>query len=64
MSARRDQKALEAMQRYGGGFASALATAWQRADHDNGARLRTAFPDLLDKYRDIAAQVGLLEEET
>lgn len=46
-----DLKALEAMKRYGGGFASRLAEAWMHADMQNSAKLREAFGDLLDNYR-------------
>ena len=45
--------ALRMMERYGGGFAGALAVAWQRADADNQARLEKAFPDLLQRYAEF-----------
>ncbi|PNQ49677.1 hypothetical protein C1141_21720, partial [Vibrio agarivorans] len=51
-----ESDAIEAMQKYGGGFASALAVAWARADADNLMRLRSAFPELLAKYTRIAEQ--------
>jgi 2-oxo-4-hydroxy-4-carboxy--5-ureidoimidazoline (OHCU) decarboxylase len=38
------------MQRFGGGFVKALAEAFQRADTENRARIRTAFPEYWDKY--------------
>lgn len=41
---------IDAMERIGGGFASALARAWRRADLDNRARLRREFGDLLQSY--------------
>ena len=48
---------LVAMQRFGGGFASALAVAWMRADQNNAAKLRREFSDLLNSYaRFIGAQ--------
>jgi len=48
----RDEDALiEKMERFGGGFASALAIAWRRADLGNRQRLRLAFGDLLESYR-------------
>lgn len=50
--------ALEAMARYGGSFASRLAKAWHCADADNAARLRAAFPDLLEKYAAMAEATG------
>jgi hypothetical protein len=40
------------MMQYGGGFASALATAWFRADSGNRARIEKAFADLFAKYQD------------
>lgn len=45
-----EAKAIELMERIGGGFASALAVAWQRADLNNQHRLKAAFPDLLKQY--------------
>lgn len=41
---------IKAMQSYGGGFASALAEAWAKADMNNSARIEAAFPDLIEKY--------------
>lgn len=41
---------IAAMAQYGGSFAKALAAAWMRADADNAARLREAFPHLLAQY--------------
>ena len=48
---RDEQALLDSMEKFGGGFASALAIAWQRADSDNRNRLRLAFGDLLESYR-------------
>ena len=42
--------ALKMMEKFGGGFASALSIAWQRADVNNQYRLEQAFPDLLAQY--------------
>lgn len=39
------------MERFGGGFASKLATAWLNADGENAAKLRASFSDLLNNYR-------------
>ena len=47
-------RAAELMDRIGGGFASSIAQAFYRADASNRARLVAAFPDLFDRYRDIA----------
>lgn len=46
---------LKAMEQYGGGFASALAVAAQRADPTNMARLVAAFPDLFENYGPASA---------
>lgn len=50
-----DNAVLFTMGLYGGSFASALSKAWQLADPDNFARLRAAFPELWEKYRELAA---------
>ena len=41
---------LQTMLYHGGGFASALATAWMRADSVNGEALGRTFPELVRKY--------------
>ncbi len=41
---------LKNMEAYGGGFCSALAEAWYRADAGNSAKLAAAFPNLLADY--------------
>jgi 2-oxo-4-hydroxy-4-carboxy--5-ureidoimidazoline (OHCU) decarboxylase len=46
-------RAVQLMDRMGGGFASALAVAFYRADSDNRARILAAWPDLFEKYRRI-----------
>lgn len=53
------ENALIAMRRYGGGFVSALAEAWIRADHYNRAVLAAAFPDLLREYDAMAKARGV-----
>lgn len=40
-----------AMREHGGGFAVAIAKAWIRADAGNQAKLRGAFHDLVETYR-------------
>lgn len=35
---------------HGGGFVSALASAWLKGDPDNRARIDAAFPHLIEKY--------------
>jgi hypothetical protein len=41
---------LDAMERYGGGFVSALARAWRKADGENQAKLRDAFDGYYQQY--------------
>lgn len=45
---------VEAMQRFGGSFAQALGYAFAKADANNFARLKSAFPDLWAEYDDMA----------
>lgn len=40
----------ELAQQYGGGFVSALAVAWFKADRGNKARIEAAFPHLIEEY--------------
>ncbi len=44
--------AAKTMETYGGGFASALAQAFFRADLTNARRILTAFDDLFMKYHE------------
>ena len=53
-----NHKAAKAMERMGGGFASALALAYFRADSDNQARILGAFPELFEKHRRIARELA------
>ena len=53
-----DYAALIAMRKYGGSFASHLASAWMVADSTNSARLKDAFGDLLEQYRAMTQQVA------
>jgi len=45
-----DYLILEAMTTYGGSFVKTLAWAAQRADSENYAKLKAAFPELWDSY--------------
>lgn len=47
------QNAARCMERFGGGFATALSVALQRADSDNLQRLVEAFPDMIERYRNF-----------
>jgi hypothetical protein len=53
-----NHQAAKTMERMGGGFASALALAYFRADSDNQARILGAFPDLFERYRRIARELA------
>jgi len=51
------------MEKIGGGFASALALAYFRADGTNQARILGAFGDLFDLYRNRAFEELEHEEQ-
>ena len=53
-----NHKAAKIMERMGGGFASALAVAYFRADLDNQARILGAFPELFERYRRMARELA------
>lgn len=53
-----NHRAAQYMERMGGGFASALAVAYYRADSDNKARIVGAWQDLFEKYRRIARELA------
>jgi hypothetical protein len=50
MSPQQQFDTLRSMVYNGGGFAAALATAWQMADSSNSEALARAFPDMVRKY--------------
>ena len=58
MIANRDDylEAARLMQSIGGGFASHIAAAFFVADKDNTQRLLEAFPELFDRYKEMARQ--------
>jgi hypothetical protein len=41
---------VQAMGSFGGGFVTALATAFYRADSANARKLEAAFPEMVAKY--------------
>jgi len=43
-------KAAHNMEKYGGGFAEAIASAYFRGDSENKQRLLTAFGHLFERY--------------
>lgn len=53
-----DWPILDAMLRYGGSFVQALGKAAMRADAENYARLRAAFPDLWKEYKAFVRDDG------
>lgn len=53
-----NHRAAQAMEKVGGGFASALAAAYFRADADNQARMLAAWPELFERYRRLAQDVA------
>jgi hypothetical protein len=49
-----DWNVTEAMIRYGGSFVQGLGNLYRRADDDNKARLKTAFPEYFRQYQRLA----------
>lgn len=50
----KDYQMFEAMEKYGGSFVKQLALLLQLADHINYAKLKTAFPEYFEQYREMA----------
>jgi hypothetical protein len=57
-----NHRAAQLMEKIGGGFASALALAYFRADGTNQARILGAFADLFEVYRNRAFEQCELDE--
>lgn len=53
-----DYELFMAMEKFGGSFAKAIAAAAFRADEPNRQKLKAAFPELIDEYRDMAESIG------
>lgn len=53
-----DEKIIEAMEQYGGSFVKSLANACRHADHFNLGKLRQAFKEYWDTYREMAGLNG------
>ena len=51
-----DDKVIEAMKKYGGGFVAALAEAAIMADGDNLDRIKKTWPEYWQKYGSFAAE--------
>jgi hypothetical protein len=49
-----DLDVIEAMEKYGGSFVVALAQAARRADANNLAKLKAAFPEYWQQYTEMA----------
>lgn len=45
------------MSRFGGGFASALANAFRKADANNFQTLKNAFPEMWEMYSEIGKSI-------
>jgi len=58
-----NHRAAQLMEKIGGGFASALALAYFRADGTNQARILGAFGDLFELYRNRAFEELAREEQ-
>ena len=54
-------KAADNMQKYGGSFAKAIGVAMTRADADNLVKLKEAFPDLIEQYKDFDLEPTVLK---
>jgi hypothetical protein len=54
ISTEQDLKVIEAMKQYGGSFVKSLAEAATRADMQNLAKIKAAFPDYWKQYTDMA----------
>lgn len=48
-----DYEITDAMISYGGGFVNALGHLYRRADEINKAKLRMAFPEYWEQYREM-----------
>lgn len=58
MSVMSDHDILHAMEHFGGSFVKALAAACRRADPENLARIKAAFPELWTTYADLAGRAS------
>lgn len=52
-----DFKVISAMRLFGGSFVHALATAATKADPDNLAKIKAAWPELWEKYANWEAEL-------
>ncbi len=52
-----EHKIVEAMETYGGSFVKALAVCFYRADHSNLIKLKNAFPEYWEEYKEFAKKM-------
>lgn len=52
-----DRQIVWAMQEYGGSFVSLLGKLFLKADSDNQARIKSAWPEYWKRYTDIAERL-------
>ena len=57
-----DREILNTMATYGGSFAQAIARAALVADSENFIKLKAAFPELWDRYAEIACSKPFVAE--
>ena len=57
-----DREILRAMTTYGGSFAQAIARAALLADSENFVKLKAAFPELWNRYAEIACSKPFVAE--
>lgn len=58
-----DYEIVNAMERFGGSFAVAMAAACRRADEDNLERIKAAFPELWEEYANMARLIRARQQE-
>jgi len=62
MEGARDYWTIEAMTKYGGSFVKALAEAARRADPQNLARIKTAWPEYWAEYEKTGRELEAKHE--
>lgn len=58
-----DYAIAQAMHRFGGSFICALGALYKRADPENRRRLKVAFPEYFEAYRQVAAGLAARQAE-
>ena len=49
-----DIQIIEAMESQGGGFVQSLAACFRKADHINFEKLKNAFPEYWERYKNLS----------